>query len=377
MNIGFDAKRIIQNQTGLGNYGRYVIEILSQYHTDNHYYLFAPKQKKNDRLNLLHSKSNVSFVFPSGIDRIIPTIWRTTGVRKDLLNREIAIFHGLSNELPVGIKHLKVKSVVSIHDLIFLRYPEFYNPIDRWIYQWKFQRACRIADKIIAVSECTKRDIMNFFSVSEEKIDVVYQGCHPQFRQHVSNEKKSEIQEKYRLPHRFLLYVGSIESRKNLLLAVRALRLLPDDIHLVAIGKSTPYQTKVEAFARQWGLESRLHIRNNFLFSDLPAVYQSATVFIYPSFFEGFGIPVIEALSGGIPVIAAAGSCLEEAGGPDSIYVNPENDHELASRILEIINNVSLANRMIEAGKIYVKRFDDERIASKINHVYKALIFES
>ena len=373
MNIGFDAKRIVQNQTGLGNYGRYVIEILSMFHPDNHYYLFAPKQKKNDRLNLLHSKSNVAFVFPSGIDRIIPTIWRTTGVRKDLFNREIAIFHGLSNELPVGIRHLKVKSVVSIHDLIFLRYPEFYNPIDRWIYRWKFQRACRIADKIIAVSECTKRDIMNFFSVPEEKIDVVYQGCHSQFRQIASNEKICEVREKYRLPNRFLLYVGSIESRKNLLLAVKALRRLPEDIHLVAIGKSTSYQAKVEAYMRQSGLESRVHIRNKFLFSDLPAVYQSATVFIYPSFFEGFGIPVIEAMSCGVPVIATTGSCLEEAGGPDSIYVNPEDDQELASRILEIANNASLANRMIESGKIYVKRFEDERIASDIIRVYQVL----
>jgi glycosyltransferase involved in cell wall biosynthesis len=202
---------------------------------------------------------------------------------------------------------------------------------------------------------------------------VVYQGCHPQFRQPVTDEKKCEVREKYKLPSRFLLSVGSIESRKNLLLAVKALSQLPDDIHLVAIGKATPYQTKVEAYARQSGFESRLHIRNNFLFSDLPAVYQSATVFIYPSFFEGFGIPVIEALSCGVPVIAATGSCLEEAGGPDSFYVNPEDDHELATRILEIVTDESLANRMKEAGKEYVKRFDDERIASEFIHIYQTL----
>ena len=373
MNIGFDAKRIVQNNTGLGNYGRYVIEILSRFYSDNHYLLFAPKQKKNERLTPLYAQTNVSFIFPSGIDRVIPTIWRTTGIRKDLINKKLAIFHGLSNELPVGIRQSKVKSVVSIHDLIFLRYPEFYNPIDRWIYRWKFQRACRIADKIIAVSECTKRDIVSFFSVPEEKIAVVYQGCHPQFRQPVTDEKKCEVREKYKLPPRFLLYVGSIESRKNLLLAVKALSRLPGDIHLVAVGKATPYQAEVEAYARQSDLESRLHIRNDFLFSDLPAVYQSAAVFLYPSFFEGFGIPVIEALSCGVPVIAATGSCLEEAGGSDSVYVNPEDDRELATRILEIVTNESLANRMKEAGKEYVKRFDDERIASEFIRIYQTL----
>ena len=373
MNIGFDAKRIVQNNTGLGNYGRYMIEILSSFYPDNCYFLFAPKKKKNERLNPLLAQSNVSFVFPSGIDRIIPTIWRTTGIRKDLINKKLAIFHGLSNELPVGIRHSKVKSVVSIHDLIFMRYPEYYNTIDRWIYRWKFRRACRIADRIIAISECTKREIISFFSVPAEKITVVYQGCHPQFHQAVTDEKKQEIRKKYGLPKNFLLYVGSIESRKNLLLAVKALSRLPSNIHLVAIGKSTSYQKKVETYARQFGLESQLHIRNNFLFSDLPAVYQSAAVFIYPSFFEGFGIPVIEALSSGVPVIAATGSCLEEAGGTSSVYVNPEDDYELAAKIFEIINDESLANRMKEAGKIYVKRFDDEKIASEIIRIYQTI----
>ena len=373
MNIGYDAKRIVQNNTGLGNYGRYMIEILSRFYPDNRYFLFAPKQKKNERLKYLHTQANVSFVFPSGIARIIPSIWRTIGICNDLKNNKLSIFHGLSNELPVGIRKSNVKSIVTVHDLIFLRYPEFYKPLDRWIYRWKFERACRIADKIIAVSECTKRDIVSFFSIPEEKIAVVYQGCHSQFHQPVSEEKKREIIEKYRLPHRFLLYVGSIESRKNLLLAVKALSRLPADIHLVAIGKTTSYQTKVEEYAYQSGLESRLHIRNNFLFSDLPAIYRSAAVFIYPSFFEGFGIPVIEALSSGVPVIAATGSCLEEAGGQDSVYIHPEDDRELADRILEIVNDESLANRMKEAGKIYVRRFDDEQIASEVIRIYQTL----
>ena len=373
MNIGFDAKRVVQNNTGLGNYGRYAIEILSRYYPDNQYFLFAPKRKENERLNMLLAQKNVSFVFPSGISRFIPSAWRTIGIRKDLLNNRIELFHGLSNELPIGIGHLKMKSVVTVHDLIFLRYPEYYNTIDRWIYRWKFRRACRVADKIIAVSECTKRDIISFFSVPEEKIAVIYQGCHPQFQRSVTEEKKCEIREKYKLPHRFLLYVGSIEPRKNLLTAVKALSRLPEDIQLVAIGRTTPYQAKVEAYAWQSDVKSRLHIRNNIPFGDLPAIYQSADIFLYPSFFEGFGIPVIEALSSEVPVIAATGSCLEEAGGPNSVYVNPEDDRELAARILEILNDEALANRMKIAGKSYVKKFDDEQIASEIIRIYQTL----
>jgi glycosyltransferase involved in cell wall biosynthesis len=366
MKIGFDAKRAVQNNTGLGNYSRYIIEILSEYFPDNQYILFAPRKKENVRLKTILSRTNISFVFPRGISRTFSSLWRIFGIKKDIRKSNIDVYHGLSNELPIGIKKTGVKSVVTIHDLIFLRYPKYYKPVDRMIYRFKFKLACRNADKIIAVSECTKRDIVSFFHIPEEKITVIYQGCHPGFRKKISVEKKSEIAEKYCLPARYILSVGSVEARKNLLLAVKALKNLPEDIHLVAAGKSTPYQSEVEQYAEKSGLKSRLHILNNVSFEDLPVLYQSADVFVYPSFFEGFGIPVIEALTSEIPVIAATGSCLEEAGGPGSIYVNPNDAAGLSKHIMEILNNRDLATNMVETGKEYVKRFSEKIIASKI-----------
>jgi glycosyltransferase involved in cell wall biosynthesis len=377
MNIGFDAKRAVQNNTGLGNYSRYILEILSEFFPDNNYLLFAPQEKKNNRLETILSRMNIAFVFPHGISKYLSSIWRIWGIKKDLKQKEVQLFHGLSNELPIGIERIGMKTVVSIHDLIFLRYPAYYKQIDRMIYRWKFKQSCQAADQIIAVSECTKRDIISFFHIPEEKIKVIYQGCHPQFKEMLSEEMRKEIREKYQIPSRFLLYVGSIESRKNLLLAVKALERLPEDIHLVALGKSTPYQAEVETYIRKAGLVSRVHIENNFPFAHFPAIYQSASVFIYPSFFEGFGIPIIEALESGVPVIAATGSCLEEAGGPDSFYVDPSNDSELADRILEILNNKTLANQMITKGKEYVERFNAKKIASEVMAVYQACLFSS
>jgi glycosyltransferase involved in cell wall biosynthesis len=372
MNVGFDAKRAVRNNTGLGNYSRYVIEILSKYYPDNRYILFAPKQKENSRLKTILSQTNISFVFPRGISRKFSSIWRIFGVKKDIQKNNVVIYHGLSNELPVGIKKTGIKSVVTIHDLIFLRYPEYYNPVDRAIYRFKFELACRNADKIIAVSECTKRDIISFFRIPEEKITVVYQGCHPVYGAEVSEERKTAVTKKYSLPSRFLLNVGSIESRKNLLLAVKALKNVPDDIHLVAVGKSTLYQHEIETYAGKSGLSPRLHLLNDVAFEDLPIIYRLASVFVYPSFFEGFGIPVIEALSSGVPVIAATGSCLEEAGGPGSIYVNPNNDTELSERIVKILNNNELSKKMVKTGIEYVKRFSEETIASEIMNVYES-----
>jgi glycosyltransferase involved in cell wall biosynthesis len=374
MKIGFDAKRAVQNNTGLGNYSRFVIEALSEYFPNNRYFLFAPKQKENSRLNILKTRSNIYFVFPSYIHKIFPSLWRIFATKKRMKKNAIEIFHGLSNELPLYVKRTGVKTVLTVHDLIFLRYPQFYNLIDRLIYRIKFQWACDNADVIIAVSECTKRDIVDFFKIPASKIKVIYQSCHPQFKQTVSKEKCRGTIIQYGLPEEFILYVGSIEQRKNLMLAVKALTQIPDNIHLVAIGKATPYQKSVEKYAVKNGLISRLHIFNQFPFENLSAVYQIAKVFVYPSFFEGFGIPVIEALWSGTPVVAAKGSCLEEAGGENSFYINPNNDSDLAYTISLILNNPGLAKMMSEEGKKYVQKFDSELIAFKIKTLYNSIL---
>ena len=373
MIIGFDAKRAVQNNTGLGNYSRYLIEILSEYYPDNSYLLFAPKNKENNRLQTLKERKDIQFVFPRGIWKLFPSWWRTSGIKKDLINNKIDIFHGLSNELPSGIQKTGIKSIVTIHDLIFLRYPEYYKPIDRKIYEKKFKYACQKADKIIAISECTKRDIIDFFDIPANNINIIYQGCHPCFYETVQDDVKKNVLEKYNLPEKFILSVGSIEQRKNLMLSVKALKNTKEKIHLVAVGKKTPYQDEIEAFCTENGLSDRVHLLNNVPFSDLPALYQSAKIFVYTSFFEGFGIPVIEALAGGVPVIAATGSCLEEAGGPDSIYVDPNNEQELAEKIEMVLNNQELATLMSVNGKKYVEKFSDRCISENIMNLYKSL----
>jgi glycosyltransferase involved in cell wall biosynthesis len=291
-----------------------------------------------------------------------------------LKKEQIAVFHGLSNELPFCIKQTCIPSIVTIHDLIFLRYPDLYSPIDRMIYRFKYRYSCKVADKIIAVSECTKRDIIAYLNIPEEKIAVIYQGCHPQFNKNVSADKKTEVSLKYSLPKRFLLFVGTIEERKNLLLIVKALKNLEENIHLVAVGKKTSYQKRVEEYIAENQLSKRVHFHHHVLFDDLPALYRLAQIFIYPSRFEGFGIPVIEALSCGLPVIAAIGSCLEEAGGKCSIYVDPDNDSELTDQIKLILNDAKLVRLMSEKGKKYAERFSDEAIAKDLMCIYQSLL---
>lgn len=371
MKIGFDAKRAAQNRTGLGNYSRFVLQMLADFAPDNEYVLYIPDERKASLLGSL--KGTFLQKFPKGgCWRKLCSLWRVWGITFDIQADGIGLYHGLSNELPLNIRKAKnVKSIVTIHDLIFLRYPECYPLIDRTIYNYKFRKACQHADRIVAVSECTKRDIVQLYHVNPDKIDVVYQGCDEQFKQPASDEKKAEVKRRYSLPERYIFYVGSIEERKNLLLLAKALLHLDESFQVIAVGKHTPYADRVDAFVREHRLENRFRMIHSVPFADLPALYQLSATFVYPSRYEGFGIPLLEALHSGVPAIGAHGSCLEEAGGPCSLYVAPDDDKALADAIKRTYSDEALRNRMIQEGRIYARRFEPELIAKQMLDCYR------
>ncbi len=376
MRIGFDAKRAAQNRTGLGNYSRFILEALTEHAPHNDYRLYVPRAEKTALLGPLDGRGTVCA--PRGrIWKRLSSLWRVWGLTADLRRDGVRLFHGLSNELPFNIRRAKeVTTVVTIHDLIFLRYPQYYPLIDRRIYACKFRKACENADRVVAVSECTKRDIIRFFGIEETKIDVVYQGCDAQFKQPACETLKAEVRDKYDLPERYLLYVGSIEERKNLLLVARMLKETEKPLSVVAIGKRTAYAEIVERFLRDNGLEGRMTLLHNVPFRELPAFYQMASAFVYPSFFEGFGIPLLEALNCGIPVIGATGSCLEEAGGPHSLYVDPNDAAALARAVERVLSDEELRQTMIAEGRRYAGRFEPETIAAALTEVYRKAMKE-
>ncbi len=298
--------------------------------------------------------------------------WRGYGIKKDLQKADIQVFHGLSNELPNGLHSTKIKSIVTIHDLIFLRYPQLYPAIDRFFYRRKFKKACEEADVIVAVSEQTKRDIIDFYGTSPNKIKVVCQDCHEAFR--VLNPVAKEVCQKYGIVQPYVLCVGTIEDRKNQLRLVKAFQAAQlVDAQLVLVGGKTKFQQEIEGFVMQNYLKNKVRILNEVPFADLPALYQSARVFAYPSLFEGFGIPIVEALHSGVPVVAATGSCLEEAGGNGGIYANPLDEDDLAQKIQMLWQDDSLRKQLIIDGQTHVKQFAAENIANKLVNIYESL----
>lgn len=372
MIIGFDAKRAFFNRTGLGNYSRNLMEALYQLYPENQYQLYSPKPKDMRLFAQFDHMKAAQIISPSGLWP--SALWRSFGIPKALKSNGVNIYHGLSAELPIGRQPDGVKYVVSIHDLIFMRFPELYKTADRKIYLNKTKAACEKADRIIAISEQTKRDMVSFLSIDAEKIDVVYQNCDPAFAIKVSEEKKQALKIKYNLPERFLLCVGTLERRKNALVILQALRQLPKDVHLVLVGKSTTYQTEIDLYIQDNNLKNSVTILHGLPFEDLPGMYQLATMFIYPSIFEGFGIPIIEALYSQIPVIGATGSCLEEAGGKDSLYFNPTDAIALAQHILMLWQDEQQRQKQIGAGLQYATRFTATNFAKDTMQVYQKVI---
>ncbi|MDR3235463.1 MAG: glycosyltransferase family 4 protein [Prevotellaceae bacterium] len=372
MRIGFDAKRAFKNFTGLGNYSRAVITALAEVYPENDYFLYTPPYK-NHPLLTFSGKKNITVRTPSGIAGLFPAWWRTYGMKTDVRADGIQLFHGLSAELPVGLSS-KTRTVVTIHDLIFLRYPEYYKPIDRWIYTKKYASACARADLIIAISEQTRQDLITFFHTDEKKIRLVYQGCDPQFYNDCDDSEKALVKSLYRLPGAYALYVGTIEKRKNLLTLVKAMRRLPSSLHLVVVGKAAPYFREVRQYVADHAMERRVLFLHDAPFRHFPAIYRQAQVFCYPSTFEGFGIPLLEALNAAVPVVAARTSSLPEAGGAHSLYVDPFDDEAMAEAISKAIDDKPLRRQMIDEGLRYALQFRDRQVAENIGNVYKELL---
>jgi glycosyltransferase involved in cell wall biosynthesis len=370
--IGFDAKRLFNNFTGLGNYSRFVVKALCDSFPGHEYVLYSPKVRPHPETDFFKQTKSIQIKTPQGIDSKLSSVWRSYSLGSIAGKDGVQLFHGLSNELPLT-KPKGLKTIVTIHDVIFKRYPQFYNPIDRLIYEWKFKKACVLADEIVAVSNQTAQDVVNFLGADEKKINVIYQGCHPIFEQKVSAEQIDSVKKKYQLPENFILNVGTIESRKNALLLLEALYLMKEKIPVVIVGRPTAYQETLNTYIEQNHLSKWVTFIHKASFQDLPLIYRAANLFVYPSLFEGFGIPIVEAISCGLPVITSRGSCFAEAGGRDCWYVDSKNAEELRTVIEEVLSNDENVIQRKERSMQYIQRFQPKVIADELMNLYLKL----
>ncbi|MBE51348.1 MAG: hypothetical protein CMP51_06640 [Flavobacteriales bacterium] len=371
MRIGFDAKRAFHNYSGLGNYSRNTINIMSKKYLRDDFFLYTYSQKSSYTKSIKNIK-NITIQEPlSFAGRLSESYWRSFSIKNDLKKDKIDLFHGLSNEIPFGIKKTNIKTIVTIHDLIFLKFPKFYKSIDRNIYLKKIKYACSTADLIIAISNQTKSDLINLLCVPEEKIRIVYQGCDDLFQQ--KHNMTLIPSKKHTLPKKYILYVGDINPRKNLLLILEAMIIIKN-LKLVIVGEGKKYKTICQKFICKNKLESRVYFFGKVHSKDLINIYSNADIMIYPSLYEGFGIPILESLFLKVPVITSNGSCLRETGGNGAMYIDPYSKESLIEAIVKIQEDTNLRETLIDNGWKHAQKFTNDKISTNIMKVYSELL---
>lgn len=368
MRIGFDAKRLFVNNTGLGNYSRTLVENLHRFHPEHDLYLYAPRLVRNDRTEVFF-ESGYRLRSPMGPAKMG---WRSFGMTHNLRKDGIELYHGLSHELPFNLEKSKIPSVVTIHDLLYKYFPMDFPLIDRWVYEKKFSAACSKADRIIAISEATRTDIMEHFGIQPQRIQVIYQTIHPIFRHTPAMETISNVREKYNLPAEFILYVGSIIRRKNLEVLIKALDLMPPKkrLPLIIVGNGKIYLDYIEQLIDDLKLHHNIIRIKNPSLDEINIFYRLASISVYPSLMEGFGLPVLESIACGTPVITTRRSSLVEAGGKVAYYIDGGDEEELAALMMQKIGTKESFGENIEVQR-HLAQFYPERLTEQLDNLYK------
>lgn len=373
MKIAYDAKRLFNNNTGLGNYSRTMINILSEFFPDNEYLLYTPTIKNVDFETIYSAKGNCNIV--NRDSKLVGSLWRNSMQAAQMRDSGVQIYHGLSNEITHKLRKNGIKSVVTIHDLAFITFPKMYKPIDRWIYNRKAKKACVDSDVIISISKCTENDIIKYYGIAPEKIKTIYQPVNPIYYFPMDKQLAEAAIAKNGIPNQYILYVGSINSRKNLLGIVKAIKQIPDCLPLVVVGNGRGYKQEVMRYIVENKMEKQVIFSGAKDNNELKALYTMASLFVYPSFYEGFGLPVVEAMLSGCPVVSSNISSLPEAAGNDQLLADPYSVDSIAECIEKGLGDNNLRNKMIAAGYKYaVENFDPRIQAGKIMDVYKSII---
>jgi glycosyltransferase involved in cell wall biosynthesis len=366
--IGFDAKRLFLNHSGLGNYSRNLVRNLHTYFPDNEYILFTPES--DIRLPEFSSKPYKIIQPTSLFDKLLKSNWRSRTIIKQIINEEIDAYHGLSNELPFSIAKFKGRKIVTIHDVIFMRHPEFYSAFDCANYKKKVISACQNADTVIAISKQTKFDLIQYLKIDESKIKVIYQSCEDVFW-NVDTSADNSIIKENNLPNEYLLYVGTVEPRKNLLKLVEALKNI--DIPLVVVGRiKSAYGKQIMNFIAENRLSNKVFFLKNVSNARLASLYKNAVSLVYPSEFEGFGLPVLEAMVCGCPVITGNNSSLTEVGGSAAIYIDVNKHSDYVEKLNYVIQSKDVRSDLISKGLRQKQQFTPKLWAQNTVEFYNS-----
>lgn len=380
MRIGIDASCILPIRTGVGNYTLNLLKSLLRLDDKNEYVIFLNSfsQTMNPEFHFLR-KPNVKVKRFHIIGPFLWQMWRFFNAPPiEVFVNKVDVFHS-----PTGviIPQLKGKRLITIHDLYFMEHPEETDVLGGKYLYHTLPRKIHKVDKIISVSHSTKSAIIKYLKVPPEKITVIYEGVDfTRFRRVYDKTLLNLIREEYCLPSQFILTVTTIEPRKNvegLLFAYRRLKqILNNPPKLVIVGRKGLKADKITETVHQLGLYRDVIFTGYVSDDHLPLIYNNALVFVFPSLSEGFGLPVLEAMACGLPVVCSDIPALREIAGDVAIFVDPENYYLMAEKLKEVIISHKLRHQLQEKSLQQARHFSWESCARKTLNLYLSLVNE-
>lgn len=366
MNIGIDANCIVFDSSGFGRYARNLVENILKIDRQNHYFLYASFIRKPERRKILEemvAKAKAKNVTIKIL--FIPASWKEFLIGlpfdlKYLIKDDLDLFFA-PHYAGIPLKGFE-NNIVAIQDLVFMRYPLHRGSRLSKYYLKRTKIALKNCEQIIASSASTKRDLIELLDVPKGKIEVVYLGVSPDFKVKPNPKLAEEIVGRY-LPDttKYILSVSTLEPRKNLTLLIKAFSLLPhrlkQEYKIVLTGAQGWNNQELKRTIENHNLAGKVIFTGFVPDEDLPYIYSKASVFVFPSLYEGFGLPPLEAMVCGCPVICSNKSSLPEVVGKAGILIDPTKEEELAKALKKVLISRTLPAKMIKKGKIQARKF--------------------
>jgi len=372
MRIAIDTTALPPNPVGAG---KYIIELVREFsRLEREFELVIFAQEHGRKLIDSPNLDGLEWIMLPDRSPAKRLLWEQTTFPRSLRQAKIDLLHSPHYTRPV---FLPCKSIVSFHDLTFFLYPELHTRSKRIFFPMMMRYSARAADLLIASSQSTRQDAIRILHIPPEKIVTVPLGVAPDFRPVHDPEQLQAIREKYHLPEDFILYVGLVEPRKNLPMLIRAYaRLLHDGPPrpLVIVGRMGWMYSEVLEQIESLGLKEQVHFTGYVPLEDLPMVYNLAQVFVYPSTYEGFGFPPLEALACGTPVITTRVSSIPEHVGEAGILIPPQDEDALVEALRLTLLHPELRQELSERGPIQAAKFTWRRTAQETLRLYQQVL---
>lgn len=369
MHIAIDG-RMGHTRVGMGVYVRGIVSNLGKIDKENEYFIILNKGK-DDNFVPLQDNFHKIFTDITYSDYLRRDLWEQVYLPYLLNKNRIDIYHGTNYSLPL---FANVKKVLTIFDMISFLSPRWYKPLSRYRVQKLIHLSSRTADKIITGSENSKKDIIRILGIPEEKIKVIYIGIEEEYKIINDESKLNFVKAKYGISKKFILHVGSMNPRKNISRLIEAYSMLPfellDEYQLVLAGGKGWRSYEIFDKISKMGLNDQVVVTGFVEDDDLPLLMNAADLLVFPSLYEGFGIPPLEAMACGTPVVASNTSSIPEVVGNAALLFDPYNVEEMSSSIYKVLTDEKLKNDLIQKGLEHVKLFSWDKAVKETLKVY-------